>query len=65
MRRPSSPDAQVLKTAVLCAVCAWLLFADHGLAWRLGLGELDLPVRVMAIFALLSLLDKLTSSASE
>ena len=65
MRLPSSRGEVALTTAVLCAACAWLLFADHHLAWRLGLGELDLPVRLLAIFVLLSLLDTLTSSASE
>jgi hypothetical protein len=65
MRQPLSRGEVILKTTVVCAACAWLLLADHSLAWRLGLAELDLPMRVIAIFALLSLLDKLTSPASE
>jgi hypothetical protein len=52
-----------LATTAICAACGWLWFADHGLAWRLGLIELDLPVRVLAIFGLLSLVDRLLSFA--
>jgi hypothetical protein len=65
MRRPLQGGNVVLKTAALCAACSWVLLADHRLAWRLGLGALDIPLRIFAIFLLLSLLDKLTSSASE
>jgi hypothetical protein len=55
----------VLVTVVLCAACWWLWAGDHALAWRLGLGELDLPMRVLAIFAFLSLLDKLVTLVSK
>jgi hypothetical protein len=50
-----------LVTITVCAVCWWIWTGDHALAWRLGLGELDLPVRVLAIFLALSLLDKLVA----
>ncbi len=65
MHRPSSRGEVILMTAVLCAACGWLLLGDHGLAWRLGLGPLDVPLRIVAIFLLLSLLDKLPSPKSE
>jgi hypothetical protein len=63
MRTGSSGVASALATTAICAACGWLWFADHGLAWRLGLIELDLPVRVLAIFGLLSLVDRLLSFA--
>jgi hypothetical protein len=63
MRSGSASITAALATTGLCAACGWLWFADHGLAWRLGLIELDLPVRVFAIFALLSLVDRLLSLA--
>jgi hypothetical protein len=65
MRLPSSPAGAGLVTVVLCAVSWWLWVGDHALAWRLGLGELDLPVRVIAIFVFLSLADRLITSGSE
>jgi hypothetical protein len=65
MRSPSSRVTEVVVTATLCAVCWWLWAADHGLAWRLGLAELDLPVRVLAIFVFLSLADRFKKSAAD
>jgi hypothetical protein len=65
MRSCSSHVEAAFVTVAMCAACWWLWAADHGLAWRLGLGELDLPVRVFAIFVFLSLSDRLTSSAPE
>ena len=65
MRSLSPRVGVALVTLALCAACWWLWVADHGLAWRLGLGELDLPVRVLAIFVCLSILDKLIALVSE
>jgi hypothetical protein len=62
MRLPSSRAAKALVTFSLCAACSWLLLGDHTLAWRLGLSELDLPARVLAMFAALSLVDRLMRS---
>ena len=61
MRSPSSCVGAALLTVALCAACWWLWTGDHGLAWRLGLGGLDLPVHVLAIFVFLSLLDQLVA----
>jgi hypothetical protein len=55
----SSRAGVALLTFALCAACWWVWIADHGLSWRLGLGEMDLPVRVLTIFVFLSLLDQL------
>jgi hypothetical protein len=65
MRSLSARVIAALLTVVLCVACWWLWAADHALAWRIGLGELDLPVRVLAIFVLLSLLDWLFPSATD
>jgi low temperature requirement protein LtrA len=65
MRSLSASVTASLVTVVLCTACWWLWAADHALAWRLGLGEFDLPLRVLAIFGLLSLLDRLLPSAVE
>ena len=46
-------------TAVLSAACWWLWAGDHGLAWRLGLESLDLQIRVLSIFGLLSMMDQI------
>jgi hypothetical protein len=64
MRSGSSGIAAALATFAMCAVCWWLWAADHGLAWRFGLAELDLPVRVLAIFVFLSVADRLIAASA-
>lgn len=57
MRAFVTAAAVPLSTALLSAVCWWLLAANHGLSQLLRLDDLDLQVRVAAIFAFLSLCD--------
>ena len=59
MRALVSSAAGPLTTALLCTACWWLWAGDHGLSHLLRLDDLDLQVRVAAIFALLSLADQL------
>ena len=44
-------------TALLCGVCWWLWAGNHGLSYLLGLQDLDVQVRLLAIFIFLSLVD--------
>ena len=58
MRSVWAAVAAPLATALLCAVCWWLWTGNHGLSHLLRLDDLDMQVRVAAIFAFLSLADK-------
>ena len=58
MRALMAAAAAPLATGFLCAICWWLWVGNHGLSHLLRLDDLDLQVRVAAIFAFLSLADK-------
>ena len=51
-------------TALLCTVCWWLWAGHHGLSHLIGLDILDLQVRVAAIFAFLSLAERILDRVS-
>ena len=57
MRGWMSMAGQVVVTAGLCAACWWIWSSSFSLAGQLHIGELDLVVRVLQVFALLSLAD--------
>ena len=59
MRALVSFAAGPIATALLSAACWWLWAGDHGLSHLLRVDDLDLPVRVAAIFALLSVADQI------
>jgi hypothetical protein len=53
----AAPAARAIVTLGLCAACWWIWSSRLSLAGQLGIGELDLVVRVLEMFAVLSLAD--------
>jgi hypothetical protein len=50
--------ARAAVTLALCSACWWIWSSGFSLAAQLRIGELDLVVRILEMFGLLSLVDR-------
>ena len=54
----ASIAARAVVTLALCTACWWIWSSGFSLAAQLQIGELDLVVRILEIFGVLSLVDQ-------
>ncbi len=57
MYRAAAVALRLIVTLALCAACWWIWSTSFSLAAMMHVGELDLVVRILAIFVALSLAD--------